>query len=351
MPLNADVCNQQLDASLSSIVMLNASCQAVVEAEIQEVESSWYGQLDQELGQAENLVLAWRRSGVLYFQSAILDTVGTAGQAFISSKTEIDALFALLINAPLPATQTKLIAALQALQSPVQALAGQTDDYLAKLKAFETSMGAVQQNMQTTVAQVQQQETQIQIQINALNTEIASLKQQIQTDRDANRPAESQRTSGILETIFGIVLAPVTGGASLILAGIGVASISEAESKIADMQSQISSYQQTITGDQANLTSDQQIVATLQGLTMSTGIVLDDIAQIQTALDALRTSWTAFSGELGGVIGNLQQSISASVVVVSEAWYDAACNEWSQIVQHVGELSNQPINSSRIQIG
>lgn len=352
MPLNAAVCNQQIDASMSSIVMLNASCQAVIEAEIQQVDSSWYKELDQELGAAEELVLAWRHSGVFFFQSVILQAITAAGQNFVSSQAEIDALFALLLgDSPPPDAQAKVIAALDALRAPVQSIVAQTDDYLARLKAFESQMTSVQEAMEATVAAVQQQETELQAQIKTINAEIASLQQQIATDRDAIRRAESKRTSGIVETIFGVLLAPVTGGASLILAGIGVASITEAELKIASMEGQISSYQQTITNDQATLTSDKQIVVSLKALTMSTGIVLDDIDDIEGALDALRATWTAFDDEAGNIVANLRKSSSAQVAIVSQAWYDAASREWNLIARNAEELAGQQLTSRRIDIG
>ena len=75
MPLNGAATNSEIDASIGSILLLNSSCQAVIEAEITEVSSPWYDQLDHELGAAENLVVGWRRSGVLYFQTDILDTI------------------------------------------------------------------------------------------------------------------------------------------------------------------------------------------------------------------------------------------------------------------------------------
>ena len=56
MPLNGAATNSE-NASMGSILLLNSSCQAVIEAEITEVSSPWYDQLDRELGAAENLVV------------------------------------------------------------------------------------------------------------------------------------------------------------------------------------------------------------------------------------------------------------------------------------------------------
>ncbi|WP_338689169.1 MULTISPECIES: alpha-pore-forming cytotoxin subunit MakE [unclassified Bradyrhizobium] len=351
MPFSGAATNAEIDASMGAIVLLNSSCQAVIEAEIAEVASPWYDQLDQELGAAENLVVGWRRSGVLYFQTDILDTIAAAGQAFVAAAPQIDALFAALEQRFSAGGKAELITAMQALEPPIQAMIGQIADYLGKLQTFEQAMLQADQAMRNTVGQVQAQEQQIQGEIDAINNQIKLLNVQIQTDREAIARAKAARTRGIIETIFGVVFAPLTGGASLILAGIGVASIAEAEGQINAMQSEISGYQQKIASDQSALTDDQRIVATLGALTMSTGLVLSDMAMIENALDSLRTGWTALDGELGGVIAKLQAATSAADLIVSQAWYTAACTEWNLIDSHVADLTGRQIDTSRVRIG
>ena len=153
MPLNGAATNSEIDASMGSILLLNSSCQAVIEAEITEVSSPWYDQLDHELGAAENLVVGWRRSGVLYFQTDILDTIADTGQAFTSAGPKINGLFAALEQNFSAAGKAELIAAMQGLEPAVQALIQQIADYLAKLGAFEQNMLQADQAMRTTVEQ------------------------------------------------------------------------------------------------------------------------------------------------------------------------------------------------------
>ncbi|QQQ50784.1 hypothetical protein JJQ97_00585 [Pseudomonas syringae] len=346
MPLSASTADAQINRAMSAVVLLNASCQAVIEAKIVGVGSSWYTKLDSELGAAEDLVLDWRQSGVLYFSSQVLQKIQQAGNAFNAGAPQIQALLAALIKSPSDSVQVQLVSALQALQSPIQSIVSQSGDYLTKLKAFEVSMETTHQNMQATIAAVQAEDQRLQVQIISINAQIASLNTQIQADRDAISKAESKRTSGIIETIFGVLLTPVTGGTSLILAGIGVASIAEAQTLISSMQTQISGYQQTIAGDQTELSTDDQVIVTLNGLTLSTGMILDDIDRIATALDSLRTGWTAFAGELLDTITKLKKSASASEAVLAEAWYKSACDEWIVIVNHVGDLIGAGTNPS-----
>ncbi|MGN6275100.1 MAG: alpha-pore-forming cytotoxin subunit MakE [Solirubrobacterales bacterium] len=350
-PFDGKQVNAQLDAGLSGVAQLNASCQAVIQAEIERVQSDWWEQLNQELGAAEKLVVNWRQGGALYFGSEVVGAVSHCASVFLAAHAPIEKLFEELEQHFDPAKKEQLVERFRALQQPVAAIAATIGEYLEKLAAFEREMGGVQQKMETTVAEVQAKEAEIEATIQSINAQIKQLNEQVQTDREAVAKARSERTTGIFETIFGIVFAPVTGGLSLVLAGIGVASITEAEGDISHMESQISGFQQTIAGDQATLTTDQQIVATLNSLTMSTKFVLTDLESIARALDSLRTTWVAFEGELAGVIAKLDKAEDAAGLTTSHVWYAAACNEWQDVAKHVAEITDLPVETDKRQIG
>ncbi|WP_020653803.1 alpha-pore-forming cytotoxin subunit MakE [Massilia niastensis] len=351
MSFNAAAVNPQIDLSMNRMLMLNASCQAVIEAEIAQVASPWYRQLDQELGAAEELVIAWRRSGVMYFENAILDAVGVVGDAFLGAQSTIDAMFSQLERDVTPAGKAALVAQLRALQPPLHTLTARTGDYLGRLKAFQVAMATPHAGMATTIAQVQAQEAGIQAAIDSINRQIAALTTRINTDRDLIARAQKARSDGIVETVFGVIFAPFTGGLSLILAGIGVASIAAAQDKVNAMESNVSGYQHTIAGDQSTLKADQAIIATLGALTMSTGLVISDLDNIDAALDGLRTSWDVFDGELAGVIDKLGLATSAADLVVMQAWYGSACAEWKLIAEHAASLLHPAITTRIVSIG
>src|SRR5690606_5618063 len=121
-----------------------------------------------------------------------------------------------------------------------------------------------------------------------INQKITNLQNQIKTDRKAIAKAKEARKKGITETIFGVLLAPFTLGASLILAGIGVASIAEADQKISEMEKSITKYQKSIVDDQVNLTDDQKAVSSLKGLLMGLSSVLSDMNLISESLQVLK---------------------------------------------------------------
>ncbi len=335
MSFSAQQTTQQLSDSIGTMLLLDSSCQALIEASIAPSESPWYPVLDQELGQAENLVVGWRQNGYLYFQTQILARTAACAQAFLNAQAGLDQAFAQLQVQFDSSLQASIVAQLKALEAPVQGMIDAIDAYTDKLGTFNSQLAVPYAAMNTSVAQIQAQEADIQAQIDSINVQIAALQQQVQTDRQAIAQAQAQKTSGLVETIFGVLLTPLTGGLSLVLAGIGVASIAEAQAQISSLQNTISQYQGTIASDQQDLDSDQQQVATLGGLSMSLSLVMGDIADMTTALTALNTSWGVLGGELDNAAADVAQAEDAQQAIVAQVWFDAACNTWQAILEFV----------------
>jgi predicted nucleic acid-binding Zn-ribbon protein len=345
MAFDAAQATGQIGASIGAMLLLNASCQALIEVSIAPSRSPWYPVLDQELGQAEDLVVAWRQSGYRDFQDDILGTIDAAGAAFAAAQPGIDAGFAQLNQRFDGATRARIAASMNALAAPVQAMQDAIAGYLAALGKFDQALAVPAAQMNDSIARIQAEETDIAQQIATINAAIAQLQQQVQADRDAIAKAAAQRTTGIVETIFGVLLAPVTGGASLILAGIGVGTIAEAQEKVDALGTAIAQAQAQIAGEQGQLSSDQQQVATLNGLAMSIALAQGDAAAIGAALDALRTSWAVLQGEIGNAASNVAQAQDAQQAIVAQVWFDAACNAWGEIRAFVQSMraNAQPV--------
>ena len=327
MSFNADQTNQQVSNSMGAFVLLHASNQALIEADAAQNTSSWYPIIMQKLGNAEDLFVDWRQSGFLYFQQEVLEAVITAGQAFVDAQPAIDAQFDQLSKTFDPALKAKIVAALKALETPLT-------------------------NMEKTAAEVQAQAAKIQSEINSINAKIANLQAQIKTDRDAIAKAKAKRKSGIIETIFGVVFAPFTGGASLILAGIGVASIVEGEDKIHEMQKTISQYQGEIASDTSTLNQDERQIATLHGLTLSLNIAVTDMQATQAVLDSLRTTFTVLVGSIDDAADKVDQATTAKDALLEKVFFDASVTAWKEVVSFCQTLAaNNAPTPTRVQIG
>ncbi|MGH8383269.1 alpha-pore-forming cytotoxin subunit MakE [Pseudomonas sp.] len=352
MAFDASQTNQQISDSIGSMLLLNASCQALIEVSIAPSDSPWYPVLDQELGQAQDLVVGWRQNGYRYFQDEILGQIDACAKAFLAAQPGIDALFRQLQAQFDSSMQARIAAQLDALDTPVQGMVEAINGYTSRLTDFERKLGVPYANMNTSIAQIQAQEADIQQQISTINAQIQQLQQQVQVDRDAIAKAQAQKTRGFVETVFGVLLTPFTGGVSLILAGIGVATVAQAQEKIDSLQATITQYQATITSDQQTLSSDQQQVATLNGLTMSLSMALNDINAIDTALDSLKVTWSVLAGEITGAANDVAQAHDAQQAIVAQVWFDAACNSWRAVEDFVESMqdNNAPV-PNRVAIG
>lgn len=352
MSFDPDKTKQQISNSIGAMVLLHSSNQALIEVSITPSQSPWYPILNQELGTVENLVVDWRNNGFLYFQTQILQEIAKCGQAFIDAKQTIDGLFTRLDAQFSQNLKDQIAAELLKLQSPVTALQASIQTYIEKLASYQSALSVPHHKMLVTANQVQSQAKDIQSEITTINTQISDMKTQLIKDRQAIAKAEAAEHRGIAETIFGILLAPFTGGASLILAGIGVGSIVEGKEKINQLESNISSSQKQIASDQGHLSDDKKQIATLHGLTMSVDVALSDVANIDSALGSLRTSWSVLDGEIKAEAGNVSKATNAGEAIMGQIWFDAACIGWTNIIQFVQDYgtANAP-TPKRVTIG
>lgn len=352
MSFSTDQTKSQINQAVGAFLLLHSSNQALIEADVAENSSPWYHEIMNELGHAEDLVVDWRQNGFLYFKTQILQTIVTTGQAFVDSKPQIDALFEQLQTHFSSTTRQQIVNQLNQLNAPVASLDNSIATYLDKLKSFQVAMQTPYNNMEQTAALVQAQAKDIQSEITQINAHIANLKQQIISDRKAIAEAKEKRDEGIGETIFGVIFAPFTGGLSLILAGIGVASIAEGEEKVHQLKSTISKYQNQIAGEQSHLAQDQRQIATLKSLSMSLAIAIQDMSYTQSALDSLRTTWTVLAGELEEAANKVKQSNTAKQAIMQKVWYDAAIGVWQEIIPFCEKLAaNNAPQAERVSIG
>jgi len=331
MTLNAQQITQQLSSNATAAANLSVSCQGILDTRLQPAASPWYANLNQELQQAQALAAEWRDRFARELQTDVLTCVVHCGQAFAARRATITNLFS-STTADFTSVKAQLIDELTGLQSSTRMIVSTTANYESQLRDWGQRLRGVQTSMSQTVGQIQAQAGDLQAQITATNIAIAAMTAEVIRDRQAIAEAQSQNTSGIVETVFGVLFAPFTGGLSLILAGIGVASIVEAQSKVNALESTIKSYQDRIVTSQQALNRDQAQLVTLSGLLVSANIALSDVDVSSRMLDQVRTSWEAFFQEMSGVVSKISNAQNASVWVVEKAWFTAACNEWDIIV-------------------
>jgi hypothetical protein len=349
MSFNGTTTREQVNRSMGAMLLLNSSCQGIVETYIQPSASPWFSQLRDELKVAQELVRDWRTSGYLYFSNDILAQTISCATAFDAARPDIEALFDEATGEFAIAKQS-LIDAFTDLVNLVAATQESIRGYEGKIQAWGDNLQKSHTQMATTIASIQNQEAELQAIITATNEKIASLQAEIVKDRQAIADAEEDENQGIVETIFGVLLSPFTGGASLILAGIGVSSIVGAEAKISGMQSTISTYQQQIVQGQGRISDDQKQLATLQGLTLSTSVALADMGNISQALQDLQISWQGLMDELQATVSKLGKAATSTGLLMEKAWFDAACAEIAIVAPRAKDLSARNVVTKEVRI-
>ena len=320
-----------LTTSLSAMALLNSSCQGVVETYCAETSSEWYAEVSTELNAAQQLVRQWRLSGNLYFNQDIITRVVTTAGDITATQSTCNALFDDLEAHYDGHKKEKLIATLDTLAQPITAMQSTFQNYTQQLKLWSQQVESAKEALNATIGEIQQEEKNLENDIALTNQKISDLHKQIDDDRKAIANARAQEKRGIYETIFGVLLAPVTGGASLIIAGIGVCSIAEAESEVAVLEKSIRTEHNKIVEDQCHLSDDDKQVVSLKLLLISVETVLSDCTGIITAIEALETTVMSLKEELTNVAGTLAKAETSQEVIMQKVWYRTVCNEWQAI--------------------
>ncbi|MDD7805165.1 MAG: hypothetical protein PUP46_06325 [Endozoicomonas sp. (ex Botrylloides leachii)] len=345
--------SSQLSTSLSAMVLLNSSCQSVVETSISQHPNTgkWYDDVQSGLDAVQRLVRDWRLSGNLYFNQALLDAVTNTATVFVQAKKQADQYFDQLSSGFDTTIQNNLISVVNGTLSSVNAFEQISQEYNANLNDWARRVEEAQQRLNHIVSEIQAQESKLQADIALANQQIADMEKQIKADREAINKAKSEENKGIFETVFGVVFAPFTGGLSLILAGVGVSSIVEAEQAVSHLQDTIKKSHKNITTDQAELSDDQKQVVSLKALLLSVGTVVNDGTYITTALEALQTTVSSIKQEADSVIDKLSQAKTADQLIMEKVWFDAALEEWQAIFETAETLSQASPSISRVTIG
>ncbi len=351
MAFSSVTSTDQIKHGMSATMLLNASCQSVLDAYFRFADQLLCQQIRDDVRRVRTLAGRWREESGQAYQYDVLIAIRDAGIGFDRAKEPVDALFDSLLRHFDPQVKSQLVAEISHLQRPVAAIVQAADRYLAALRQFQMDMTAAEEGLRRTVAEMQAHQQDIQAQIKKITGTIQSLVAEISADRTAIAAAQKEKALGIAEIVFGILFVPMTGGASLLLAGIGVASFDAADQRIAQLDEKILLAQQAVVDDQQTLDDDQRMIATLSSLTMSTGFIITDMDGVQPALDALRTGWAAFNADTERVTADIAKATSSDALALCQAWFDTACAEWVSVTDLAASLSRLDTTAIPIPIG
>lgn len=343
MSFDADQTIRQVSESVSATLLLDTSCQALLGVTLAGLGegSPWSALLAEELAQAQRLAAGWQQGGGHDFQDDVLARLTACAAAFGAAQPSLDAQFAQLQGDFNGASRDAIVAALNALGAPVQALADAVAGQTARLTAFDEALAVPYGRMNTSVAQMTAEERDLEPRIAQQKDQQVRLAQQLQDARSAIADVEAERSKGTIEAILGIALTVVTGPAGLSLGRIGVNTLEEAQAKVASLQSTIKACMQGLVSAQQQVLEDQYRVGAIQGLLLGIGLAQSDIASITTSLEALRTMCNVLLGEIDNAAANVAHAQDAAQAIVAKVWFDAACVGWQAIGAFVASIQAQ----------
>ncbi|PJE80435.1 hypothetical protein CI610_00570 [invertebrate metagenome] len=324
--------NEHIRQWFSTEKELQKLCKEIVSTQLpaeshDHVTEGFYVQLNREFEVIKRLTRQWQSSGNTFWQQQIEPQIRFCTDEFEASRQVI-----LDSMEQYPDSKNEVISGLKTLNNDVDKLNQQTADYQQQLKKWEEQWLHAHSVMNKTVGKMEAKATAFQAEISALKQSIHDLNAQIASDKKQIDQAKKKEKKSVVQTIFGAILG-AAGGAGAILAAMGVSSIAEAEGKVAGLEKTISHYKREMAENQVRIARERQSLLAVKALAEPAGTILTLLTQTGIALDHVRTSWSAFSLEMAGVIRKLQQAESAEPWILEKAWFNAACDEWSIIGQ------------------
>jgi hypothetical protein len=214
-----------------------------------------------------------------------------------------------------------------------------------KLATWGDKMQQAHDDLFNGVANIQKAETDLVADIGAMNSAIDGLKAQIAGENQAIAAAGAAIGIGLLLLVVGIALAAETGGASLIVAGIGGAGVVGGAVTWGVMQDKINKQFKKIAEDQNRISADKQQIVALQGLSLAANQAVSSIALATSALSAVKAMWKLFEGELQGTLDKLNLAEEDLSLIVNEAFVNGAQAEWQLAEQLAQQLVSTPAQS------
>lgn len=341
-PATSNDTNNKTATGFASLQIVTTSCHGVLNTQFiaPSPKPSWFDDLSGKLDAAKVLSNQWIDNIAPQMTASIPGHVIDYGTTYAALTDQIVALAKANPNAKgkdNPIVQ-QVLELVQALHDSVDTIITDVVATQAQLKTWGDNMQIAHDNLFTGAANIQSLQTTLQADVDKMNNAIKGLREMIDGENKAIAAGAAAIGIGLLALIAGIALAPETGGASLIIAGIGGAAVIGGAVDWGVMQAKINSQFDDIAKDQAELADDQRQLVALQGLSLAAGSAITSIATATSALSDVKVMWSLFQSELQGTMDKLNQTSDTLSMIVNEAYVLAAQNEWNLAMQFAQQL-------------
>jgi predicted nucleic acid-binding Zn-ribbon protein len=335
--------NDKTATGFASLQIVTTSCHGVLNTQFTAPtpKPKWFDDLSGKLDSAKVLANQWIDDIAPQMTASIPSHVIDYGTTYSAITDEIVTLLEANRNATRksnPQVFEQLSELIQALHESVESIITEIDGTQGQLKTWGDSMQKAHDDLFNGAANIQSAQTELGSEIDRMNNAIKGLRDLIDGENNAIAAGAAAIGIGLLALVVGIALAPVTGGYSLIVAGIGGAAIIGGAVDWGIMQDRINKQFAEIAQDQQKISDDQRQLVALQGLSLAANSAISSIATATQSLSDVKVMWTTFQNELKGTLDNLDKADKALSAIVSEAEVKAAQKEWNLAVDFAQQL-------------
>lgn len=231
-----------------------------------------------------------------------------------------------------------------------QTLLPPLDDSLTKiaeagddLKSWGSRIQAAHDGLSSGAVNIQKAQTSLQADIGKMNSAIDALHAEISKENTIIAASAGAIGVGVFALVAGIAFAPVTGGVSLIVSGIGAAGIIGGAITWGIFQHKINQQFDQIAKDQQRMQADKRQLVALNSLSLASNQAVGNLDLASSNLSRLRTQWATLQGELQGVVHKLESSEEAASTIVQGVFTQSAISEWDSAVETANALANRKI--------
>lgn len=346
--------NDTTATGFASLQIVTTACHGILNTQFTapSPKPDWFDQLNAELDQAKVLARQWIDDIAPQMTASIPTHVINYGTTYDAITEQIVDL--LEKN---PTARGKDNPVVQQVFELIQALEGELQTIIAdvaatqeRLKQWGDEMQAAHDRLYEGAGNIQAAEIALQADIDKMNNAIAGLREYIDQENKAIAGAAAAIGIGLFALVVGIALAPVTGGGSLVISGVGALAIVGGGITWGIMQDKINKQFDEIAKDQAQIADDKRQLVALQGLSLAANLAVNATATATQALSDVKVMWGVFQGELQGTLDKLERTDEELSAIVNKAMVLAAQKEWKLAVDFAQQLVGMsvPVESKNL---
>ncbi|MGN6275099.1 MAG: alpha-pore-forming cytotoxin MakA [Solirubrobacterales bacterium] len=229
-------------------------------------------------------------------------------------------------------------ALIEVLREPVVTTVEEAKQIEKELEAWGKEMQSAHDGLSSGTGKIQEAETSLATEIKSMEVAIENLEKKIHDENIAIAVSAGGVGLGCFLLVVGIALAPISGGASLLVGGTGGLLIIGGAVTWGIMEAKIREQFKQIGEEQNKIAADKRQLVALKGLSTGASQAINYSETALNSLSEFRTTWHVFEGELQGVANKLQKGEKSLSTLLQGTFTKQAAKEWADAAALAHEL-------------